>query len=80
MAQTIVTKFLAPTNARGARIVAKCWNGKVTVSWDYRLESENHRAAAEALIADLKDRTGCEWKIVASGNMPDGSGYAFIIQ
>lgn len=79
--QTITTKFLGATNTRGNRIIAKSWNGKTTVSWDYRLEVRgNHEAAANALIADIKERTGIEWNIVAVGSLPDDSGYAFIIQ
>lgn len=79
--QTIITKFLAPTNSRGSRVIAKSWNGKVTVPWDYRLEvRENHEAAAKALIADIKERCGIDWNIKATGNLPDDTGYAFIIE
>lgn len=79
--QTIITKFYGPTNTRGSRIVAKCWNGKKTVSYDHSLNADaNHKAAADELIADLKERTGIDWTIVAVGDLPDGTGYAFIIQ
>lgn len=79
--QAIITKYLGPTNSRGSRIVAKCWAGKVTVPWDYRLEvRENHEAAAKALIEELVQSYSVPWDIVAAGNMPDGPGYAFIIQ
>ena len=47
----IVTKFLGPTNFRGARIKATIPSGKsVTLHWDHALDSsENHlRAAAKA--------------------------------
>ena len=33
--QAITTKFLAPTNYRGARILAKCARGKLTVPFLY---------------------------------------------
>lgn len=78
--QTIITKFLAPTNSRGARIVAKCWNGKVTISYPHTEIKEAHTEAANALVADLKERTGIEWNIIASGETPDGTGFAFIIK
>lgn len=79
--QTIITKYLGATNTRGSRIVAKCWNGKKTVSYDYSLNADaNHKAAAYALIADLKERADVAWSIVAVGELPDGTGYAFIIQ
>lgn len=45
-----------------------------------RIKRCDHRAAAAALIADIKERTGIEWNIVATGCMPDGSGYSFIVQ
>lgn len=78
--QTIITKFLAPTNTRGARIVAKCWNGKVTIAYPVAEIKEAHTEAANALIADLKARTDIEWNIIASGETPDGTGFAFIIK
>lgn len=78
--QTIITKFLAPTNTRGARIVAKCWNGKVTIAYPVAEIKEAHTEAANALIADLNERTGTDWEIIASGETPDGTGFAFIIK
>lgn len=78
--QTIITKFLAPTNTRGARIVAKCWNGKVTIAYPEGSILEAHTKAANALIADLESRADVNWKIVASGQLPDGENYAFIIE
>jgi hypothetical protein len=52
----IETKYVGPTNARGARIVARAGNdaGRLTVYWDHSqgLE-ENHKAAARALAAKL---------------------------
>lgn len=78
--QTIITKFLAPTNTRGARIVAKCWNGKVTIAYPVAEIKEAHTAAVNTLIADLKARTDIEWNIIASGETPDGTGFAFIIK
>lgn len=78
--QTIITKFLAPTNTRGARIVAKCWLTSNTISYPVAEIKEAHTMAAEALIAKLKETTGNEWTIVASGDTPDGTGFAFIIK
>lgn len=78
--QTIITKFQAPTNTRGARIVAKCWNGKVTIAYPVAEIKEAHTAAANALIEKLKLATDIEWNIIASGETPDGTGFAFIIQ
>jgi hypothetical protein len=49
----VVTRFLGPTNHRGARVVATLPSGKrVTVAWDHALgERENHARAAALAIA-----------------------------
>lgn len=81
MAQTIITKYLSATNTRGSRIKATCWNGSVTVGYKYDLDSRgNHEAAAQALIAKLEASADVNWNITAGGCLPDGNGYAFIIQ
>jgi len=52
--QAIVTKYLPPTNFRGARIKAKAEAGEVIVPWDYGLNvDENHRKAATVLLFKL---------------------------
>jgi hypothetical protein len=52
--QAIATKFLGPTNTRGARVRATCEARSVLVPWNYALGvSENHDAAARALITRL---------------------------
>lgn len=72
--QAIITKFLGPTNTKGSRIKATSWDGSVTVTYNYALDSlNNHRAAADAVCYSL----GGDWRIVASASMPDGRGYAF---
>lgn len=52
MNYAIATKFLGPTNTRGARVKATLYNGKsVTLKWDHALNGgENHyRAAAQCV-------------------------------
>lgn len=50
MYQAIVTKYVGPTNHKGARVIAAAEAGKVTVSWDYALGvPENHALAARKL-------------------------------
>ena len=52
--QAIQTKYLPATNRRGDRIIAKCHSGKITVPWNWALDTEeNHRAAAYALARSL---------------------------
>ncbi len=50
--QAITSKYIPPTNTRGARYRAECARGSITVSEDYGLNSdENHIAATLKLIA-----------------------------
>jgi len=51
--QAIVTKFLSPTNTRGARIKATAAAGSVTVSYDYEGDDAAHMKACLALVAKL---------------------------
>jgi hypothetical protein len=47
--QAIETKYLGPTNHRGARIKATAQAGQITVPYDHALDfGENHIAAARA--------------------------------
>jgi hypothetical protein len=50
--QAIITKYIAPTNFKGARIRAKCERGAITLSWDHGGGVEfNHVGTAQALVA-----------------------------
>ena len=72
--QAIVTKYLSPTNVRGARVKATAAAGSVTLHWDHALNSEdNHTAAAKAL-ANKYNWPG-EWH---GGGMPDDKGNVYV--
>jgi hypothetical protein len=72
--QAIETKYLGPTNCRGARVKARAQAGSVTVCWDNALDPfENHRAAAMALAK----RWGWSGRWAAGGR-PNDSGYVFV--
>lgn len=74
MRQAIITKFMGPTNSRGARVKATADAGSITVGWDYALNIEgNHTAAAKALA--MKLGWAGHWH---GGGLP-GSGYAFVL-
>lgn len=76
--QAIITKFLSPTNHRVARVVAKAWVGKITVSWDHaETLEENHRFAA----LSLAEKYGWidEKYTLAGGGLPDNTGFAFVV-
>jgi hypothetical protein len=47
--QAITTKYLGPTNTRGARIKATADAGSITIPWDHELNAvKNHYAVASA--------------------------------
>jgi len=80
--QTIITKYLGPTNNRGSRIKAmqssKGFNGEraysITRSYDYSLEvDENHTKVAKE-FADKMGWTG-DW---ISGSIDNHGGYVFV--
>tara|TARA_R110000868_G_scaffold102859_1_gene283426 strand:+ start:721 stop:1140 length:420 start_codon:yes stop_codon:yes gene_type:complete len=67
--QAIITKYISPTNHRGARIKATAKAGSVTVPYDHAQDhDEPFRAAARALCAKF----GWEFDHV-SGGLPDES-------
>jgi hypothetical protein len=49
--QAIQTRYLCPTNSRGARIKASCAAGSITISYPHG--QAVHRKAAEALVTKL---------------------------
>lgn len=71
--QAITTKYLAPTESKGARIKAECEAKSITVPYDHSLNTEgNHASAARS----LSDSLG--WSdTLASGMMKSGQ-YAHV--
>lgn len=69
--QAIHTKYLGPTNSRGARIKATCAAGSVTVDYPHELSGQAcHRAAADVLCAKLG---WTDHGPLLGGCLPDGS-------
>ncbi len=71
MRQAIQTKYLGPTDNRGARVKAMCDAGSHTVPWDHAADvTDNHTLAAKALA----DRLGWvgQW---LGGALGDGYVY-----
>jgi hypothetical protein len=67
--QAIITKFIGPTNHRGARIKAIAAAGSVTVPYEYGTDTEGaHRVAAVAFC----EKFGWTFDHIA-GDLPDGS-------
>ena len=76
--QAIQTKYLGPTNSRGARVKATCAAGTVTVPYPYELSGQAvHRAAAQALCAKLGWTDANGYEPMLGGCLADGS-YVFV--
>lgn len=74
--QAIITKYMGPTNTKGARIKATCESGSLTISYDHDLDSDgNHRAAAEALCAKigLVSSLTNMYTSLSQGHLPNGN-------
>jgi hypothetical protein len=70
--QAITTRFLPPTNHRGARIVARCQARRIVVPYEYG--GDAHAKAAEKL-ANLLGWKGT-W---VGGGLPEGTGDCFVL-
>lgn len=76
----ITTRFLGPTNHRGARVKATSGGGRtLTVSWDYALGiHENHAAAAAALAGQVLECRPAS--LTLRGGCLHNDGFAFAIE
>ena len=73
--QTIRTTYKGPTNHNGSRFIARCEAGRITVPFDYALNaSDNHKAAAEALIKKLGWDELDDW----AGGRTNSSEFVFV--
>ncbi len=72
--QAIETRYICPTNTRGARIKATAAAGSVTISYPHELSGQAvHRKAAEA----LRDKFGWNGELLG-GQLADGD-YVFVL-
>jgi len=73
--KAILTKYLGPTNFKGARIKAYDGDGNsITISFDYGLNSEDrHKKAAVALCEKM------DWSAdLVGGGIKNGYAFCFI--
>lgn len=78
--QAIVTKYLGPTDHRGARIKARCDAATITIPWDDSLDvGDNHQRAATKLAHKLGWLDDMYGRMVR-GSLPDAicGGYCFV--
>ena len=74
--QAIETRYLGPTNTKGARIKATAAAGRATVPYDYELDvPDAHRVAADALIAKM----GWQGTFAQGGNVKGAKQIGTII-
>lgn len=75
MYKAILTRFKAPTNTRGARIVASdCDANHINIPWPGGLSSEAaHHKAAEA----LRDKMGWQGEL-QGGGLRNGYAWVFV--
>lgn len=78
MRQAIITRFLPPTNHRGARIVCSAQRGRVYHSWDHELDVDTNHIYAAHKTAVAWDWLPDGYRMVGGGT-PAGTGYAFVI-
>jgi len=88
--QAIITKYIGPTDSRGARIKAECERGKIFFPYPYELSGEAcHRAAVDALtdkFAEKDEKNGIPrdrnfWKSdYVTGAIPSGAYVHVFIQ
>lgn len=67
--QAIITKYIGPTNTRGARIDARAAAGRIYVPFDHRVgHEENHKLAAAVFVAKYEWRGTWVMGCLASGD------------
>lgn len=66
--QAIITKYIGPTNTRGARIAASAAAGRIYLDWDDALNADDNHALAARFFAQ-KYQWGGKW---AHGVLPSG--------
>lgn len=72
--QAIETKFLGPTNTKGARIKASAQSGSVTIPFEYGTSTDGrHDLAVIALVNKLG-----WWGVWARGGKADGTGNVYV--
>lgn len=70
MATSIVTKFLAPTNTKSARIAVKGFGKRKVYSWDYSIDlTLNHKAAVQQFLKAFNADNDTDYGIVAFASM-----------
>lgn len=76
--QTIVTKYLGPTDHRDSRIKTQSYQGTKTYPYN-REVSDPHAYAAQQHLSELFCHDYGDWEIKNSGELPCGTGHVYIV-
>lgn len=71
--QAIQTKFLCPTNTRGARIKASCAAKSIIIPFDYQAGDYGSHANAANMLALSLNWIKPHYPGLIGGTLPDGS-------
>ncbi len=72
--EAIKTRFLGPTDTKGARIKASWSKGSLTIPYPYEMDShDGHQQAARLLFSRDFSRDFGENIIFSTGHLPDGT-------
>lgn len=70
MATSIITKFLAPTNTKGARIAVKGFGQRKVYSWDCNIDVMlNHAHAVQQFLSDFNAASDTSYTVKAFASM-----------
>lgn len=72
--QAIETRYLFPTNTKGARIKASTYGANIIIPYDYALDVQDNHCAAQLA---LRHKLGWQGKYAQGGNAK-GNGYVFV--
>ena len=75
MRQAITTKYLPPSNTKGARIKVSCQAKSTTVHWDDALDVNANHDRAALHLAELLGWHG-RWH---GGALPSGAGNCYVL-
>lgn len=84
-ALAIYTRYLGPTNHRGARVAAQLASNvfethRCVISYDHELGTLGSHAAAAALVVEaLQDAYGIGYRCVARTASQDDRGFTFVV-
>ena len=80
-ALTLYTRYVGPTNTRGAKIMAYEKSGgrgkKVMFDYDYAASDRHQTAAIEYLRKRIMEKDE-QWRLIAHSDNPSGTGYAYL--